>query len=42
MTPNDRRQWRAGTLLAKQNDADRRVRCTPRFGGNVDTHDEAG
>ena len=31
--PNDRRQRRAGTMLAKNNDADRRVRCTPRLGG---------
>jgi hypothetical protein len=29
--PNDRRQRRTGTMLAKKDDADRRVRCTPRF-----------
>ena len=32
MTPNGRRQRRAGTTLAKQNHADRRGRCTPRLG----------
>jgi len=30
--PNGRRQRRAGTMRAKQDDADRRVRCTPRLG----------
>jgi hypothetical protein len=34
MTPNDRRQRRAGTMPAKKDDADRRVRCTPRLGGS--------
>lgn len=28
MTPNDQRQRRAGTMPAKHDDADRRVRCT--------------
>jgi len=29
---NGRRQRRAGTMQAKQQDADLRVRCTPRLG----------
>ena len=29
---NDRRQRRAGTMPAEHDDADRRVRCTPRLG----------
>jgi hypothetical protein len=35
MTPNDRRQRRAGNTPAKKDDADRRVRCTPRLGGRL-------
>ena len=31
MTPNDRRQRRAGTMYAQNDAADRRVRCTPRL-----------